>query len=302
MRPSMVQPELRPPLVTVAMPVLNVERTVLEAIESILYQTLTDWELLVIDDGSTDRTGEVLGRIRDPRVRVVTHQQNVGVGQRLNEAVALARGKYFARLDGDDIAYPDRLETQLEYLRTHPEVDLVGSWLVLLDRERTAFGSWRPPEHHAGITSHAYHSILLAHPTFFGLHDWFVKNPYLPEFLHTEDQILLMHTASHSRFANVQRALVAYQQPDSHLRAVVRRRLRSCGNTTRFFARKRQYGSLLRSLVTHGGVTALECLADITRMRHRLLIHRVSQLSREQEAEWQKVWSLLTAAVEREAG
>src|SRR3954447_2265523 len=98
------------PLVSVGMPVFNVEKTILEAVESIRCQTFTDWELLVIDNGSTDGTRELLAGISDPRVRVITHDENVGLGQRLNEAVAQARGEYFARLDGDDISYPERLQ------------------------------------------------------------------------------------------------------------------------------------------------------------------------------------------------
>lgn len=291
------QPELRRPLISVGMPVFNVERTILDAVESIRHQTLADWELLIIDDGSTDRTREVLERVRDPRVRVIVHDENVGLGHRLNEAVAHSHGEYFARLDGDDVAYPDRLETQLAYLRAHPDVDVVGSWLVLLDPERRPFGSWRPPEHHEQITVRAYHGIRLAHPTYFGRREWFVKNPYTTEFLFTEDQILLMQTAPHSRFANVQRVLVGYRQPDTGLRAVLRRRVMSCVNVARYFAGSGQYGDLLRNLVSHSAVAAVESIAAVTRLRNRLLRHRVGALTDEQETSWYRIWSTISAAV-----
>lgn len=279
------------PLVTIGMPVHNVERTILDAVESIRLQTLADWELIIVDDGSTDRTPEILRAITDPRIRVILHRENAGLGQRLNETVALARAKYFARLDGDDVAYPERLATQLEYLRAHEDVDVVGSWMVLLDADRRPFGTWRPPEDHARIAAHTYHSVLLAHPTYFGQHEWFVRNPYAVEYIRAEDQILLMDTAGRSTFANVQKVLVGYKYPNSDIRSSVRRRVAFCANVGRFFIRKTRYLDLLRSLISHAGVTALECFAEVTRLRHRLLVHRVVPLERDDEERWNEVWS-----------
>jgi glycosyltransferase involved in cell wall biosynthesis len=285
------------PLVSVGMPVFNVEKTILEAVESICYQTFTDWELLVIDDGSTDGTGELLARISDPRVRVITHHENVGLGQRLNEAVAQARGEYFARLDGDDISYPERLQMQLDYVRAHPNVDVAGCWMILLDDERRPFGAWRPPEQHAAIARRPYHSILLAHPTYFGRREWFVKNPYPPEFVRMQDQILLMHTARHSTFANLQRTLVGYHQPALDVGTALRRRMTAIANAARFFIRKKQYANVARNVLSNSAMAVLEFVAEITRLRHRLLIHRVRPLSAREEAEWQNVWSMVAEAV-----
>jgi len=279
------------PLISVAMPVFNVESTILEAVESIRYQTLTDWELIVIDDGSTDRTREVLDRIRDPRIRIIPHDTNFGLGQRLNEAVTLARGEFFARMDGDDVSYPDRLATQLDYLQSHPHVDVVGSWLTLLDADRNAFGTWRPPAHHEGITRRLFHSVAVAHPTYFGRREWFARNPYLPEFVRMEDQILLMHTAEHSTFANIQRALVGYRQPDTDVRSSLRRRVSSIANAARFYGRRKQYFQVARNVASNAAVGAVECLAEVTRLGNRLLVHRVGPLTTEQRSEWEHVHS-----------
>jgi glycosyltransferase involved in cell wall biosynthesis len=293
----MVLSDPRPPVVSVAMPVFNVAATILDAIESIRFQTLADWELIVIDDGSTDGTRELLRSVRDPRVRVIAHDDNAGLARRLNEAVELAQGEYVARLDGDDFACRDRLETQLEYLRSHPDVDVVGSWLLLLDKRRKPIGSWKPPEDHDAITKRTYHSILLAHPTYFARRDWFVKNPYRAEFLRAQDHLLLMETASHSTFANVQRMLVAYSLPDSSVPAVLRRRYMAVANTARFFARRRQYGRVIRTCITHTVLAAIECIAEVTRLRQSLLRYRIKPVTEEELREWAEVWSTLSAAV-----
>ena len=97
------------PKVTVLMPVYNSARFLREALDSILAQTWQDLELLAIDDGSTDRSLEVLHSYRDPRLRIVSHQQYSGLTATLNEGIDLAKGEYIARMDADDAMVPERL-------------------------------------------------------------------------------------------------------------------------------------------------------------------------------------------------
>src|SRR5439155_22770576 len=115
------------PAVTVLMPVLNGERFVGAAIASILAQTWTDFELVFIDDGSTDGTSGVVASFADPRIRVITNRSPEGVARALNRGLAAARAPLVARHDSDDIAHPKRLETQLAFLRGNPEVILAGT-------------------------------------------------------------------------------------------------------------------------------------------------------------------------------
>jgi glycosyltransferase involved in cell wall biosynthesis len=116
------------------MPVRDGERFLVEAVESVLEQTLSDLELIVIDDGSTDDTPGLLVELvrRDARVRVVT-QAPGGLTAALNAGCALVSAPYIARLDADDVALPDRLERQVAYLDAHPEVALLGGGIVLVD-------------------------------------------------------------------------------------------------------------------------------------------------------------------------
>src|ERR1039458_2052600 len=96
------------PLVSIGMPAFNCEKTLAVAIHSILNQTYSNWELLLMEDGSSDRTPEVAQSFSDPRISVFADQSHKGLVPRLNQAVAMSRGKYFARMDADDVAYPER--------------------------------------------------------------------------------------------------------------------------------------------------------------------------------------------------
>ena len=124
----------RSPRVSVVIPVHNRAQYVGEAIESILRQTYSDFELLLIDDGSSDGTGEVLRSYADERVRLVRHERNLGIARTRNDGVRLARGDYVAFLDSDDIAYPMRLEKQIAFLDSHPDYAAVGAWVSWMDQ------------------------------------------------------------------------------------------------------------------------------------------------------------------------
>jgi glycosyltransferase involved in cell wall biosynthesis len=133
------------PLVTVLLPVRNGAAHLRASLESILAQTFADFELLVIDDGSTDDTPKILRAVGDPRLRVVTHPENLGLVPTLNEGLELARGEFVARQDHDDLSSPDRLGKQVAHLRGNPDCVLVGSqaWQIGED-DRPALPLFRP--------------------------------------------------------------------------------------------------------------------------------------------------------------
>src|SRR5260370_39130690 len=115
------------PLVPVWLPVRNGGAHLEAALASVLAQTFADFELLVLDDGSTDATPEILRAMRDPRLRVVTHPQNLGLVPTLNRGLELARGELVARQDHDDVSHPARLQKQVDFFRAHPDHVLVGT-------------------------------------------------------------------------------------------------------------------------------------------------------------------------------
>ncbi|REL24170.1 glycosyltransferase [Rhodohalobacter sp. SW132] len=115
------------PKVTVLMPVYNAEKYLREAIDSILNQSFTDFEFLIIDDGSTDSSLDIINSYTDDRIRLVINDQNMGIGATLNKGIELASSDLIARMDADDISLPDRLEKQYTYLEAHPECSLLSS-------------------------------------------------------------------------------------------------------------------------------------------------------------------------------
>jgi glycosyltransferase involved in cell wall biosynthesis len=131
------------PLIIIGMPIFNCEETLATAIRSILNQTYDNRELLLMEDGSTDRTLEVARSFSDPRISVFTDHSNKRLTPRLNQAVAMSRGRYFAHADADDVAYPERLERQVDYLERHPEIDLLGCGMLAFKARRRCWESSR---------------------------------------------------------------------------------------------------------------------------------------------------------------
>jgi glycosyltransferase involved in cell wall biosynthesis len=122
------------PLVTVLLPAYNAGPYLRESIDSVLAQTFTDFELLVINDGSKDDTADILATYTDPRMTVV-HQQNMGLIKTLNKGLQLAKGKWIARFDADDVCYPERLQVQVDFLKNNPDHVLTGGEADYMDED-----------------------------------------------------------------------------------------------------------------------------------------------------------------------
>jgi len=133
---------MKSPKVTVLMSVYNGEKYLREAVESILNQTFTDFEFLIVNDGSTDRTAEILQSYDDPRIRIIDNEKNIGLTKSLNKGLRMARGEYVARMDADDISMPERLERQVKFLDKNKDVGLLGSsWYEInADGKKTSIG------------------------------------------------------------------------------------------------------------------------------------------------------------------
>lgn len=137
---------MRPePAVTVVMTAYNAERFLREAIDSVLAQQFEDWELLVIDDGSTDGTAAILNSYTDPRIVRIVNEENLGQPKTRNRGLLAARGRFVAILDADDEAEPDRLGTQVAFLEARPGATMACSWVTTIDEHGRAFGEHRTP-------------------------------------------------------------------------------------------------------------------------------------------------------------
>jgi len=199
------------PRVTVGIPVYNAARTLPLTLRSVFCQTFTDWELILVDDGSTDGSVDIMRSDRDERVRLVVDGTNKTQGPRHNEITRLAKAPLVVRLDADDLMHPERLSRQVEYMDAHPEVDLVGAAVYSIDATYHITGKRggsSPPrsEFEAGI--HA----AVAHSTVAGRTSWFKENPYdeTPESRRCEDAELWFRTYGRSTIRSVEEPLLFY--------------------------------------------------------------------------------------------
>jgi glycosyltransferase involved in cell wall biosynthesis len=149
------------PKITVLLPVYNCELYVQTAVESILNQTFTDFEFLIIDDASTDGTVSILKKFDDSRIQLIEKPVNSGYTNSLNYGLQIAKGEYIARMDGDDMSYPERFTKQIAYLETHPEVVVCGTAYKILGNDKHI----TLPELHEDIKISLLWGNCISHPS-----------------------------------------------------------------------------------------------------------------------------------------
>ncbi|SRR5712692_7252542 len=220
------------PTVSVIMPAYNSERYVEEAVESILNQSFSDFEFIIIDDGSTDTTLARLGRHaeRDRRIRL-SSRPNTGVAKALNEAASLVRGRYIARMDADDVSAPHRLERQVNYLEQHPECVVVGSAVVLTDPDGWPLRTMGVKQRHEEIDSahlRGEGGAIVHGAAMFRTDALRAIGGYVLRI--DEDQDLLLRLAEHGQVANLPDVLLYYRQ---HAKSVGHQRYRELVRSVR---------------------------------------------------------------------
>lgn len=204
--------------IAVILAVYNEEVHVEEAVASIQAQTIGDWEMLVIDDGSTDRTNEILCRLaaNDERIRVLTNSQNQGLAASLNRGIWASSSKYIARMDADDLSYPTRFEKQLQYLRDHPDVAVVGTGARIIDFSGSPKGQWIPPAEHQRLVKRMPKVSPFFHSTVMGRRDFFeTMGGYNDAFRKRQDYELWARAHRAFLFGNVAEVLLDYRSRGS---------------------------------------------------------------------------------------
>lgn len=200
------------PRVSVVMSVYNGERRVREAVESVLAQTFTDFELILINDGSTDGTWPILRSFTDPRVILIDHDDNAGLAARLKEGVERARGELIARMDADDISLPGRFAKQVAFLDAHPEVGVLGTAMQQTDDARRPLTIIVPPANHAMIAWTMLFESAIMHATVMMRRAAVLQaGNYDPQYIHVEDTELWNRMASITKFANLPEPLYIRQ-------------------------------------------------------------------------------------------
>jgi glycosyltransferase involved in cell wall biosynthesis len=208
------------PAVSVLLPVYNAQGYVAEAVESILAQTFDDFELLIVNDGSTDRSPRILRQFerRDRRIRLVS-RENRGLVAALNEMIAMARGEFLARMDTDDVSLPGRLALQVAYLRDHPDVVAVGGAVHLIDEAGRFLDEAHPAMDHDQIQEQALMGrCALNHPSVTMRRDAVVAvGGYRPEMRRLEDLDLWLRLGEVGRIVSLPDVVLKYRQHDQSL-------------------------------------------------------------------------------------
>jgi glycosyltransferase involved in cell wall biosynthesis len=198
------------PLVSVLMLTYNGSRFIKDAIESVLGQTYTHLELIIIDDGSTDTTQEIIREFTDGRIRYIRHEQNAGLLVRRKESLGLASGTYVAVLDSDDLWLPNKLEKQVDHLSMHPDCVLVGTWITRIDEQGGMIGTTRYYSDDLSIRASILMRNQFAHSSILMRKDALDRTSGY-RFPLDEDLDLFLQLGLEGSFANIAETLTRYR-------------------------------------------------------------------------------------------
>jgi len=279
------------------MPLYNATGTVELAIMSIINQTFHDWELIVLDDGSTDQGPDLVKSIKDPRIRFFQDPVNRGISYRLNKGIDLAHGKYFARMDSDDIAFPQRLEKQFDYLKNNPEVDLLATGILFFDNNGHAKGVMPVKETHKDICSTPWNGFYMPHPTWMGRIEWFKSNRYRSIADKAEDQDLLFRTYQTSCFACLPDILLGYRQDHRSFSKLFKARRVLAKSIVKTAIAKNKFNILCFIIV----ITFFKIIADFFNLYLGFdkLRNKLCTIPSDTKLEWQKIHQSFIGQLEK---
>jgi glycosyltransferase involved in cell wall biosynthesis len=211
------------PIVSAVMPVFNMETYLASAIESILGQTLENFEFLIFDDGSTDNSLSIARSYKDKRLNVFTSSERTGYVRHLNRGLELACGAYIARMDADDIAMPTRFQEQVDFLEAHPDIGICGSWAMTLGAKRRLI---RPPQRHDEIKVTLLNSSCMVHPTVMLRKEALCAHGifYREDYLFAEDYAFWVDLSAHTRLANLPKVLLEKREHGGSVGVVEKQR------------------------------------------------------------------------------
>jgi len=194
------------------MPTWNSAAFLRSTLQSILNQSFSAWELIVVDDGSTDQTCRILDLINDPRIRIIHNPNRKGIAHALNLGLQAATAPYIARMDSDDISRPHRLKKQYAFMEAHPEIGLCGTQVKSFGG--TASRVWHYPIEDAAIRARLFFKSSFAHPTVMFNREQLEKHQwrYDESYLSGEDWDLWLRVSLSTKMANLPDVLLDYRQ------------------------------------------------------------------------------------------
>jgi glycosyltransferase involved in cell wall biosynthesis len=204
--------------ITVLLPVYNGEKHLDEAIDSVLSQSYSEFEFLIINDGSFDNTDNIIRKYAesDPRIRYIENEKNLGLVESLNRGLGLARGKYIARMDADDICHPERFQKQIDFMESHPEIAICGTSFQSFGSSNTTHIY---PRDHEAIKAGLLFGSCICHPSVFMRTD-FIKEyeiNYLKETFPAEDYKIWVKAAKNGQLHNLPDILLQYREHETQI-------------------------------------------------------------------------------------
>ena len=265
-------------------------RTLAPALRSITQQHFRDWEMILVDDGSSDDSVALARRVADERIRLFTDGRWLGLAMRLNQAIDAARGRFIARMDADDVAYPERLALQCDFLERNPGVDVLGCGMMVFRDGGLPVGSFPVRTTHEAICARPYAGFHLAHPTWMGRVEWFRRWRYDPRCLRAEDQDMLLRAFGDSSYAALPDILLGYRQDRASIRKSYRGRRTFSRSVWRHASEHRQLAVGAMAIGEQMLKLAYDTVAIGTGTSRKLLRHRARPVSEEEIARWRRVW------------
>jgi glycosyltransferase involved in cell wall biosynthesis len=204
------------PVVSIIMNVYNSEKFINATIDSILKQTMKEFEFIIIDDGSTDRTGEIIENYSDKRIIFIKNEQNLGIPKSANIGLKIARGQYIARIDADDICNPNRFEVQVKYLKEHPDISLISCYMSTFGLTKFMI---KPPICHEKIRVYLLFNSVLMHPGFMMRRSDIeeINLKYDENFKYALDYEFQTRASYQLKLANITDVLIKYRIHDSQV-------------------------------------------------------------------------------------
>lgn len=193
-------------LLTIGLPVFNSEFTIFSCIKSILNQTFEDFVLIIVNDGSTDSTMDIINSFQDSRIVIVNDGINRGLPYRLNQISQMTKTEYLARMDSDDIMHYDRLNEQIKIMESNSYIDVLGTSSYSIDSNTNILGI------KGSSDGNLVRTDSFIHPTIIGKTTWFLDNPYLEDANRIEDCELWFRTCRNSNFYCINLPLLYYRE------------------------------------------------------------------------------------------
>ena len=219
-------------MVSLITSVYNCEHYIDEMLSSIINQTYENWEMIIIDDASSDETVLKIKMFNDRRIKLVENTSNCGLTHNLNVALKMCQGEYVLRIDGDDIAYTDRLSKQIEYMDEHPNIVLSGCWMKLFGNET---GFYQRVVDDKSLRIQLIFDPVILHPTFIFRRSVVDKYSiiYDEELKHAQDYKFIYEISRHGKIGNLPEILVKYRVHDEQISLSRKEEQTRCANKTR---------------------------------------------------------------------